>query len=415
MKRFRNSVCVKKVTVEFDVVVIGAGPCGSFSALAAARLGVKVGVFEEHSSVGAPCHCAGHLSLKGLQRLGLKSSSPFVENLFNNATFFSPLGTRFCIRFPSQLTCVVNREIFDQCLADTATRSGAQYFFNAQVKSLLREHGAVKGIVVQRKNKIEKVYSKTIIDAEGIASTFLKNAGLKPLNSKLLVKAASATVENVRDVEIDGVEVYFGRTFADGFYAWIIPKRDGTAKIGLATTRNNPKNCLEFFIKKHKIASSKLGRSKILSLSYHAIPLGGPISKTYAEGFLAVGDVASQVKPTTGGGVIMGLTCAQIAGKVAALAVKENDFSEGFLNCYEAEWKRKIGLDMRVMLFVRKLLNRLSDHEIDKLFHVAARLRLNEALARVEDVDFQGNTLFRLAKSPSTAATFAYFFFSAFT
>ncbi|MBX5326281.1 MAG: geranylgeranyl reductase family protein [Candidatus Bathyarchaeia archaeon] len=401
------------MTVKSDVVVIGAGPCGSFSALAVARSGVKVSVFEEHSSVGVPCHCAGHLSLKGMQRLGLKSSPLFVENLFKNATFFSPSGTRFCVCSPSQLTCVVNRKIFDQRLADIATRSGAEYFFNSRVKSLLRERGVVKGIVFQRQNKIEKVYSKIVIDAEGVASTVLKNAGLKPLNRKLLVKAVSATVDDVRDVEIDGVEVYFGKTFADGFYAWIIPKRDGTAKIGLATKRNNPKNCLEYFVRKHKIASGKLGRSKILGLSYHAIPLGGPISKTYADGFLAVGDVASQVKPTTGGGVTMGLTCARIAGKVAAQAVKGNDFSEDFLNCYEVCWRREIGFDMRIMVFVRKLLNRLSDHEIDKLFRVAARLRLNEALARVEDVDFQGNTLLHLIKNPSTVAALAYFFFSA--
>ncbi|MEM2103093.1 MAG: NAD(P)/FAD-dependent oxidoreductase [Candidatus Bathyarchaeia archaeon] len=401
------------MTVESDVVVIGAGPCGSFSALTVARLGVKVSVFEEHSSVGVPCHCAGHLSLKGLQRLGLKSSSPFVENLFKNATFFSPSGIRFCVRSSSDLTCAVNRALFDQHLADTATKKGAEYFFNSRVKSLLQERGAVKGVVFQRQNKLEKVHSKIVIDAEGVASMVLKNAGLKPLNRKLFVKAVSATVDNVRDVEVDGVELYFGKAFADGFYAWIIPKRDGTAKIGLATRYNNPKNCLEYFIKKHKIASGKLSRSKILDLSYHAIPLGGPIQKTCADGFLAVGDVASQVKPTTGGGVTMGLTCAQIAGEVAALAVKEDDFSEDFLNRYEASWRRKIGFDMRVMVFVRKLLNRLSDREIDKLFHVAARLRLNEALALVEDVDFQGNTLLHLIKNPSTVVTLAYFFFSA--
>ncbi|NIR87310.1 FAD-dependent oxidoreductase, partial [Candidatus Bathyarchaeota archaeon] len=38
----------------FDVVVVGGGVCGSFSALTAARLGAKVVVCEEHEEIGVP-------------------------------------------------------------------------------------------------------------------------------------------------------------------------------------------------------------------------------------------------------------------------------------------------------------------------------------------------------------------------
>jgi len=403
------------VSLESDVVVIGAGPCGSFSALTASRLGAKVVVFEEHSEVGVPSHCAGHLSLTGLERLGLKLPPSLVENSFKRAVFFSPSSKRFSVSFPSPVTCAVDRVLFDRHLADAATRKGVRYFLNSRVKSLVSEHNAVKGVVIRRKEKTEKIQSRIVIDAEGVTSTILKNVGLAPLNREMLVKAVSAEVDYVRDVETDCVEAYFGNTFADGFYAWVIPKHDGTAKIGLATRHGNPEQCLQHFMHKHKIAGSKLGKSRILRLSYHAITLGGPISKTYTDGFLAVGDVTSQVKPTTGGGVVMGLTCAKIAGEVAARAVKEGDFSEEFLRLYETRWREKIGFDMKAMLFARKLLHRLSDREIDKLFSVAAKLRLDEALVQVKDIDFQGNALLRLAKSPSTAATLAYFFFSAFT
>lgn len=406
---------MKNVTLESDIVVIGAGPCGSFSALAAAKLGAEVIIFEEHSNVGVPSHCAGHLSLSGLRRLGLKLPSSVVENLFKSASFFSPSGTQFSVRFPSPVTCVVNRELFDRHLADAAASTGSRYFLDSRVESLVLERSGVKGITISNDKGAEKFHSQLVIDAEGVSSKFLKNVGLKPFDRRMLVKAVSAEVDNVRDVEPDGVEVYFGNAFADGFYAWVIPKRDGTAKIGLATSRGNPKKCLEHFIHKHKIARYKLGKTRILRLSYHAIPLGGPISKTYADGFLAVGDVASQVKPTTGGGVIMGLTCAQVAGEVAAHAVEADDFSGGLLRVYEARWRQKIEFDMKAMLFARKLLNRLSDREIDKLFNIAAKLRLNETLAHVKDVDFQGNALLRIVKSPSAVATLAYLFFSVFT
>jgi len=35
-----------------DVIVVGGGPCGSFTALNLAKLGVNVKVFEEHGEIG---------------------------------------------------------------------------------------------------------------------------------------------------------------------------------------------------------------------------------------------------------------------------------------------------------------------------------------------------------------------------
>ena len=83
---------------------------------------------------------------------------------------------------------------------------------------------------------------------------------------------------------------------------------------------------------KHPVASKQLSGAKITQIGYHAITLGGPIEKAYANGFLAIGDCASQVKPTTGGGVIFGLTCAKIAAETANEALQKGDVSSDFCN-----------------------------------------------------------------------------------
>ncbi|HDM35932.1 MAG TPA: NAD(P)/FAD-dependent oxidoreductase, partial [Candidatus Syntrophoarchaeum butanivorans] len=49
--------------------------------------------------------------------------------------------------------------------------------------------------------------------------------------------------------------------------------------------------------------------------------------RTVSDGFIAVGDAAGQVKPTTGGGIYPGAVCARIAGKVAAEASLDGDTS----------------------------------------------------------------------------------------
>lgn len=401
--------------METDIAVVGAGPCGSLAALTAAKKGVKVTVFEEHPKVGVPNHCAGHMSLNGLKRLGLTLPSSTVENIFKSAVFVSPSDKQFSVNFPSPLTCVVNRELFDQHLARMASAAGVRYFLNSRVKALIREKTTIKGVIVGKQDETEKISSNIVIDAEGIASRILKNTEFKPLNSKMLVKAVSADIDDVKNIENDRVEVYLSNRFASGFYAWLIPKKDGAARIGLATSHGNPKQCLEQFMNNHKASRAKFRRSKILRLTYHAIPLGGPISKTYANGFLAVGDVASQVKPTTGGGVMTGLACARIAGEVAGQATREDDYSAGCLKQYETKWLRELGFDMKAMLFARKLFNRLSDSETDRLFSVATKLRLKETLIHVKNLDLQGKEAARLAMHPSVLFTLVFFLFSALT
>jgi len=403
------------VTIETDVAIIGAGPSGSFSALFAAESGAKVTVFEEHPTIGSPTHCAGHVSLNGLKQLGLELPSSIVENTFRSAVFFSPSCKRFSVRFPSPVTCAVNRRLLDQHLANIASSKGAQFLLSSRAKPTAKRQNRAKGLLIDVQGEMEKITPSLIIDAEGISSIILKNEGLKPFNDMMVVKAVSAELDGICDVENDSVEVYFGREFADGFYAWIIPKRDGTARIGLGTRDGNPKQCLERFKNDHSIARYKMRKSRFTSITYHSIPLGGPIPKTYANGFLVIGDAASQVKPTTGGGVVKGLLCAKIAGKIAASCVKEGVFSDKFLERYEDQWKQNIKFDMRMLLSARKLLNRLSDREMERVFDMANKLRLQESLIQVKNLDFSKKELIRLGKSPPALATLACFLFSAFT
>jgi flavin-dependent dehydrogenase len=260
------------------------------------------------------------------------------------------------------------------------------------------ENSFVRGVSLKNG---EKLISKMVMDAEGCASTLLKQIGLQTFDKSLSVNAVNCEVDRVQDVENDMVEVYLGQKYAPGLFAWIIPRRNGSAKVGLATSVGNAREYLKQFLKSHAIARKKIGRSLVKNPSYHLISLGGPIPKTYFNGFLAVGDVASQVKPTTGGGVIMGLTCAKIAAETTCQAIERNDVSEDFLSRYQQEWQQAIGFDMAVMRQIRLMLNRLSDSQLDKVISLCSQMHLEEVLQQVRDIDFQGKALLPLLKSPA--------------
>jgi digeranylgeranylglycerophospholipid reductase len=403
-------LCMKTVS---DAIVVGGGPCGCFTALNLAKLGANVTVFEEHSEIGVPSHCAGHLSIHGLKNLGLHPlPAKILENTFYGAVFHSPKGKEFSVRFSQPVTCVVNRVLFDKYMAEMAEDAGVHFCLGSRVESLVIEDGFVKGVIAKRNGEsAEKFLAKIVIDAEGIPSRILRQAGLPTPNRDMFVNAVQAEVENVRDTEPDVVEVFLGKGYAPGLYAWLIPKRDGNAKVGLAAKTGSPKELLQKLVRKHPVASRKLRAARILRAAFHPIPLGGPIPKTYSNGFLAVGDAASHVKPTTGGGVILGITCARVAAEVANDASHKNDFSSEFLSAYQKRCGRILGFDTDIMLRLRKMLDAVSDEKLDDIISFCTKLSLDKTLQKVEDVDFQGQSLLRLLRSPSVLSVLFYFFF----
>lgn len=391
-----------------DIIVVGGGPCGSFSALTAASLGAKVFVCEEHREIGIPKHCAGHLNIAGLRRLGLRLPREIIENEIKGAIFHSPSGREFVVRRNSPVTFVVNRELFDKHLVQLAMKSGVRYFLESRVKSFVFDSGFVRGVSFKKGRDIKNLAASVVIDAEGCYPTLLGRTGLQMLRNFMIVKAIQAEVDIVDETDGDMVHVYLGGKYAPGFFAWIIPKRDASAKVGLATWAGDPREYLQRFMKNHPTASKKLRKSNITSLSLHPISLGGPAPKTYSNGLLVVGDAASQVKPTTGGGVIVGLSCSRIAGEVAYEALKKGDFSEAFLCRYQSRWKELVGFDLTAMRQIRKLLNRLSDDKVDKIVGLCTKLRVNEVLEEVGDLDFQGKSLIPMVKHPAALIVMLY-------
>jgi geranylgeranyl reductase family protein len=333
-----------------------------------------------------------------------------VENTFCSANFHSPAGTKFSLHLSCPVTVALNRSRFDQYLAKQAQETGAIFVLDSRVQSLLMTGGSVKGAAIVHSDGVEEqVSSKIVVDAEGISSRLLRQTGLKALKPGGLVYAVEAEMENVQNIELNAVEVYFGKTYAPGFYGWLIPRPDGSAKVGLATNTGNPREYLKRLMTKHPVASKQLSKAKITSIGYHAITLGGPINRSYADGFLAVGDCASQVKPTTGGGVIFGLTAAKEAAEIASVAIRQGDVSSKILHTYQRRCDDLLNFDFRVMLRLRRFLDSLSDARLDEMLRVCGKLGVDKALRDVDEIDFQGKMLLTAMKKPAMAAALAYF------
>jgi len=191
---------------------------------------------------------------------------------------------------------------------------------------------------------------------------------------------------------IDEVEVYFGEKVAPSFFAWLVPTSPGKALVGLLSRRNPGLHL-------RKLLTSLLAEGKIASadgtLNYGGIPLK-PLKRTYGERLIVVGDAAGQVKPTTGGGIYYGLLCADTAANILKEALESNDLSAKNLSRYQRGWKKKLGRELRAGYWSRKLYERLSDGQIDRIFAIIESSGIDRALLESEDLSFDWHSEFVL-------------------
>ena len=371
---------------ETQVLIVGAGPSGLIASREAAQRGADVLVLEEHMEIGRPCHCAGLLSLNGIRKLGVPIDGSFVQNKVRGALFFSPSGLSFTIERRNPVACAVDRVLFDKFLAGQAVKFGVEVRLGCRVHdAILKETG---GLVRSGGHTFR---TEIIIDAEGVSSKIVKAAGLESLDPAGLLPALQFDLSGV-DVEPDYVEIHVGRKIAPGFFAWVIPLGEDSARVGLGCRGMNPREALNRFVENR----FKDEDYECLAVRSGLIVASGPIKRTFRNRLLVVGDAAGQVKPTTGGGVILGGICAAIAGRVAAEAVKCGRFEEAFLSRYEQTWRGELGKEFKYMLWARRIFNALSDRAIDKIFELIIKEDLQRVISEEGDMDFQSSLLSEL-------------------
>lgn len=393
------------MTEDTDIIVVGGGVAGSSAARAAASLGFRVAVFEEHAETGVPVHCPAHLTATGMRTVGLKIPDDIVQNQIRGGTFYSPDCTPIEIRYTETVSTVANRAALDKHLAAEAEEAGARFNFNSKVRRFKLDNNRVTGVVTHSETSTVPKSAAVTIDAAGASYHLAKHIGLRTPDRTEMVYGVHAEVDSLQDVQENMVETYFGGKYAPGFYAWIIPNRDGTGKVGLASNRGHTETYLKNFVKHHPVASDKLKHSRITSASYYPIPLCGPIPRTYAPGLLIAGHAASQVKPTSGGGILFGMLCGRIAGEVAAQAVNTGKTGAEFLARYERRWKKVVGRDMVAMTLMRGILDGLTDRQIDRAFRSMKRIGTPAELQMLGHLlfsDMQGRKLLGLFRRPKT-------------
>lgn len=385
-----------------DVLIVGAGPAGSMAAYELARRGHDVRVIEEHPRVGYPVQCAGLVSRRAL---ALAGSEKTVRKAVHGAAVFGPSMRSITFRAPEPRAYVIDRGAWDVELADRAAHAGAHYQLGTRFDRRSGEaDGRVRVTLSHPDRSTEEVAARLVIGADGVTSAVARAFRLR---RPVEILPAFEAEFPVSPGDPDQVEVYLSNSFAPGLFGWWIPDGSGGARVGVAAHADGT-SARRYFDRLTAYLALRFGAplTNPTSLIASGIPIG-TVPRTVGDHVLLAGDAAAQVKPLSGGGIFVGMRCAQIAAEVADGALRDGDLGAARLLDYDRRWRAEFSEEFSRALALRRLFVRLSDADFDRLIDVLRSSDLLETIVAFGDIDFPTHVARKLlGQSPGLVRLF---------
>jgi geranylgeranyl reductase family protein len=305
--------------VKVDVLVVGAGPAGSSTAIHLARGGARV-LLADKARFPRDKPCGGGLTGRALKRIPV-DPSPVVERDVDRFELRLRYGTSFARTHDQPLIRMTQRRRLDVFLAEHAAQAGAEFRDRARVEiTELTEEGATARV------GDEVVHADTLVGADGANGVVARAVGIGEeivrgvaLEGNVPLEALGGDYERTAVVEL---------VVVPGGYGWVFPKGDH-ANLGEGGWGSEGPRLREHL---GRLARAHgLDLDALTDIRGHRLPmrrLGTPAGKGRV---LLVGDAAGLVDPLSGDGMYE----AFVSARLAADAVLTGDL-EGYTTALAA-------------------------------------------------------------------------------
>jgi electron transfer flavoprotein-quinone oxidoreductase len=358
--------------VDFDAIVVGAGPAGSTAATVLARGGLDVLLVERGTAPGSKNLSGGRLYGHALATVfpDFATSAPLERVITKERISLLTAESATTVEFSSthldgsNASYSVLRAPLDQWLADQAEAAGATLITGVRVDELLVTDGRVRGIVAGE----DQMTAKVVLLADGALSLLARRAGLIPEPDP---HHYAVGAKEVIHLGADVVSQRFGLADGQGC-AWMFDGHatDGhigggflytnadTVSLGIVTTigdlghsRTRVPEMVER-LKSHPTVAPLIAGGTMVEYGGHMALEGGydAVPKVVHDGALLLGDAAGFGLNT--GYTIRGMDLAIESGRLAAETViaanGRGDFSATSLDEYTDRLKASFVLtDMK--------------------------------------------------------------------
>ncbi len=353
----------------FDVLIVGAGPAGSATALELGKSGLNVGVLDK---AGFPRDktCGDALSVDVVNQLAMLSEDLSLDfEKFPHKTpsygvkIFAPGSQHIDIPFlhGGEKKCgyICKRSDFDHLLVGRVKKHPNVTVF---------ENCAVDRVDINDDQTVIHTASglftaEMVVGADGAQSVVAKNTGTYQPDRKHYSGGLRIYYDGVTSFHDDHyIELYFFKSILPG-YLWIFPLPDNKANVGIGMLSSeiskkkiNLTRTLKELLATHPLLKERFEHAKPMeSVKGYGLPLGSLKRKISGDRFLLVGDAASLIDPFTGEGVANALRSGRIASEHIVQCFEQRNFTASFNTRYDSEIYRRMWKELRISKTLQRL------------------------------------------------------------
>jgi electron-transferring-flavoprotein dehydrogenase len=362
-----------------DIVVVGGGTAGCFAAASAARAGLDVVLLERKTEAEAG-HIACGDAIKGtstfpdvVDREYLREES-FTNESITRAKFLDPNGEDIDVPFGGSGGAVIDRKRYGEVLLEEADRAGADLHYDTVVQDVV-QNGRVRGVTAIREGDPVEYEAEVVLDAAGALSILQDKADLSNatfdtnVDYSQFCSAYREIIEVPEPVDYDDAIVF--KPTEELGYLWYFPRTSTQINAGLGFQMDQPPMQLVEVLKRDLQTRPEFEGATVKDKLGAALPTRRPYDSAVAPGFMAVGDAAGHVNPTTGGGIPGAAKAGHWAAQVATEAIADGDVGEEALWAYNERVQTDFGRRFAAM----DLYNIFgSAHEVAELNDVVTAL-----------------------------------------
>jgi electron-transferring-flavoprotein dehydrogenase len=329
----------------YDVVVVGGGTAGAFAAATTASEGLETVLLERKSREEAG-HIACGDAIKGKSTFPdvidleyLKDES-FQNQSIGRAIFENPRGKDIDIPFRAD-GAVLDRKRYGEIILEEAERLGSDIHYDTVVNDVVQDEGRVTGVTAIREGTPTTYEAEVTIDGAGALSILQDKADFSNatfdtnVSYQQFCSAYREVVEVPEPVDWDDAIVF--KPTEELGYLWYFPRSATEINVGLGFQMNKQPMKLVGELTDDLRDRSEFAGATVKDKLGAALPTRRPYDSAVAPGFVAAGDSAGHVNPTTGGGIPGAAKSAHWAARQAVSAISDGDVGEAALWQYNRE------------------------------------------------------------------------------
>ncbi|WP_254522406.1 geranylgeranyl reductase family protein [Natrinema caseinilyticum] len=321
-----------------DVVVVGAGTAGCYAAATVAREGYDVVVLDRKSETEAG-HIACGDALKGADAFPEAIPKSKLEPAFTNTgvdhgRFEIPQeDTVLEIPVPGELA-VIDRWEYGRRIIEGAGDVGVDFHYDTVVTNVVQaDDGRVTGVEAIRAGDPITYEADVVVDAAGSLSVLQDNVDFSGstfdtnVNYTHFCSAYREIVHVDEPVEWDDALVFKPTERAAG-YLWYFPRTETEINAGLGFQMTEEPMELVDDLRRDLETRPEFAGATVEDKLGAALPTRRPYDSAVHPGYMAVGDAAGHVNPTTGGGIAGAAYAGKYAAEQAIEALETDDYGE---------------------------------------------------------------------------------------